>query len=138
MSLEQVSFYSKMILDELIELWATKLDHSDDITAAMTKQIFEADFSRLNFTPSNPTERIADQADAMVDIMYYTDNCAAKQGMDMDRYFNVVHTANEAKRDPATGQYVKREDGKIVKPKGWQAPDMVAETQNQLDRVLDA
>ena len=32
----------------------------------------------------------------------------------------VVHAANMAKRDPATGEFKKRADGKIIKPEGWQ------------------
>lgn len=35
-----------------------------------------------------------------------------------------VLQANEAKVDPETGELVLREDGKILKPEGWQAPDI--------------
>jgi hypothetical protein len=28
------------------------------------------------------------------------------------------------KRDPTTGKFIKREDGKIMKPAGWQPPDI--------------
>ena len=37
-----------------------------------------------------------------------------------------------AKRDPLTGEFIKRADGKIVKPEGWKAPDVMAEISRQL------
>lgn len=39
----------------------------------------------------------------------------------------MVHAANMAKRDPSTGQFIKRADGKIIKPEGWKAPDVEGE-----------
>ena len=37
-----------------------------------------------------------------------------------------VLTANEAKVDPETGELTLREDGKILKPEGWESPDIAA------------
>lgn len=37
-----------------------------------------------------------------------------------------VLTANEAKIDPVTGEVKRREDGKVLKPEGWQRPDIGA------------
>lgn len=37
-----------------------------------------------------------------------------------------------AKRDPATGKFIKREDGKIIKPVGWTAPDVNGEILRQI------
>jgi hypothetical protein len=31
---------------------------------------------------------------------------------------------NFAKIDPTTGKVIKREDGKVLKPKGWLAPQL--------------
>jgi hypothetical protein len=63
---------------------------------------------------------IAEQADALVDIYYYSLNCASKKGVNLSSIFGIVHAANMAKRDPATGQFLRRADGKIIKPEGWQ------------------
>jgi predicted HAD superfamily Cof-like phosphohydrolase len=60
------------------------------------------------------------QADALVDVYYYSLNAAAKNGFNISAVFGIVHAANMAKRDPATGKFLKREDGKIIKPSGWQ------------------
>ena len=37
-----------------------------------------------------------------------------------------VLNANEAKVDPETGELTLREDGKILKPEGWESPDIAA------------
>ena len=31
---------------------------------------------------------------------------------------------NFAKINPETGKVIKREDGKVLKPKGWEAPNL--------------
>ena len=36
-----------------------------------------------------------------------------------------------AKRDPLTGKFIKRDDGKILKPQNWTAPDIKKEIQKQ-------
>ena len=39
--------------------------------------------------------------------------------------------ANMAKRNPTTGKFEKRADGKIIKPPGWKAPDVEGEMARQ-------
>lgn len=46
--------------------------------------------------------------------------------------FHVVHAANMAKRDPQTGKFIKREDGKIIKPMGWVPPNVEGEIERQV------
>ena len=36
-----------------------------------------------------------------------------------------------AKRDPETGNFIKRADGKIIKPKGWKPPNVEEEIVRQ-------
>lgn len=68
----------------------------------------------------------------MVDVYYYSLNAAAKKGVNLSSLFGVVHAANMAKRDPASGQFLKREDGKILKPAGWAPPDVAGEVRRQM------
>ena len=71
-------------------------------------------------------------ADALVDIYYYSQNAACKKGMNLSSVFTMVHAANMAKRDANTGKFIKREsDGKIIKPEGWQPPNVEAEIARQ-------
>ena len=74
---------------------------------------------------------ITEQADALVDAIYYLCHCAAKHGMNLDPLFQIVHQANMKKI--VNGKILKREDGKILKPKGWEDPkdDLEAEIKRQ-------
>ena len=131
----EVDFIGKMILDELLELFATKYD-SATAKAKMTAMIAGAkalpqeDYAGRKHAA---TDEAADQTDALVDIYYYSLNAACKKGMNMSAVFDIVHQANMAKRDPKTGEFLKRADGKIIKPEGWTAPDVEAELKRQHD-----
>ena len=133
MSKKEVNFIGKMILDELLELFSTQFS-AEEAKATMTDIIANA-----KALPKMPTgteaermEQLAEQGDAFVDIWYYSLNAACKKGINLSAIFNLVHEANMAKRDPATGQFLKRADGKIIKPKGWKAPDIAAEMARQI------
>merc|ERR1712241_642661 len=75
---------------------------------------------------------IAEQGDALVDIWYYSQNAACKKGVNLCQIFDVVHAANMAKIDPATGKCLKRADGKILKPAGWKAPEVESEIRRKM------
>mmetsp|Transcript_36800 Transcript_36800/g.58967 ORF Transcript_36800/g.58967 Transcript_36800/m.58967 type:complete len:252 (-) Transcript_36800:150-905(-) len=133
MDVDEVNFITKMVLDELLELYATVLP-PQMAKKAMKKMIDEAKpISKLNVGPNGTHELIAEQADAFVDIWYYSLNCMAKKGVNLSKIFDVVHNANMAKRDPATGKFLKRADGKIIKPAGWMPPDIKSEISRQLN-----
>lgn len=58
-------------------------------------------------------------ADAIADLMYVLNGMALEFGFDLRPVFAEVHRANMLKEGGAT-----REDGKILKPPGWQPPDI--------------
>jgi predicted HAD superfamily Cof-like phosphohydrolase len=62
----------------------------------------------------------AEQADALVDAIYYLCDSAVRHGLNLDRVFTIVHGANMAK--VVDGRVIRRDDGKILKPEGWQDP----------------
>jgi predicted HAD superfamily Cof-like phosphohydrolase len=134
MKREAVEFCGKMVLDELSELLAT-VTEKEHILMELHDIVDRLDVTRLRPLEEyeeNRHLRIADQMDAIVDMHYYLMNTACKHGMNTDRVFTLVHEANMAKKDPATGRFIKREDGKIMKPAGWQEPDIVEEVKRQL------
>jgi len=45
-------------------------------------------------------------------------------GWDSEAAWNEVMNTNFAKINPDTGKVIKREDGKVLKPEGWQAPEL--------------
>ncbi len=58
-------------------------------------------------------------ADVIVTVL----GTMAEYGIPFDAVWDAVHASNMAKRGP-DGEVYRREDGKIVKPPGWQAPDI--------------
>jgi predicted HAD superfamily Cof-like phosphohydrolase len=62
--------------------------------------------------------------DALVDLLVVTIGAIHSMGSDAEGAWNEVMKTNLAKIDPETGKVRKREDGKVLKPEGWQPPDL--------------
>jgi predicted HAD superfamily Cof-like phosphohydrolase len=45
------------------------------------------------------------------------------RGWDCEGAWDEGAKSNLSKIDPITGKVIRREDGKILKPEGWQPPD---------------
>ncbi len=66
-------------------------------------------------------ENLTEEVDALIDIIYYIVHQTVKKGVNLDPLFDIVHQANMKKI--VDGKVLKREDGKILKPKNWQSPE---------------
>lgn len=64
-------------------------------------------------------------ADALADLIYVCVGCALEYGIPLSYVWQAVQDSNMDKIDPKTGYVHKREDGKVLKPRGWQPPDIV-------------
>jgi len=62
-------------------------------------------------------------AKELADLAYVTYGAAVSLGIDLDAAIRAVHASNMAKLG-ADGRPIFRADGKVLKPEGWQAPDM--------------
>jgi len=125
----EVEFITKMVLDELLELNATVMAPFEAKTSVMNMLKVAKDVPMM--TTANKAEIVAEQADALVDIWYYSLDCAAKKGINLSSVFSLVHAANMRKVNPATGMCIKRADGKIEKPVGWCPPNVAKEMERQ-------
>jgi predicted HAD superfamily Cof-like phosphohydrolase len=65
-----------------------------------------------------------EQLDALIDILVVTIGAIHSMGADAEGAWNEVMRTNFAKIDSETGKVRKREDGKVLKPEGWTAPDL--------------
>ena len=65
-----------------------------------------------------------EQLDALVDILVVTMGAIRAGGFDGEGAWKEVMDTNFAKIDPETGKVRKREDGKVLKPEGWKAPEL--------------
>jgi predicted HAD superfamily Cof-like phosphohydrolase len=62
--------------------------------------------------------------DALVDILVVTIGAIHSMGADAEGAWREVMSTNFAKIDRETGRVRKREDGKVLKPIGWVAPEL--------------
>ena len=65
-----------------------------------------------------------EQLDALVDILVVTIGAIRAGGMNAEGAWKEVMDTNFAKIDPETGKVIKRDDGKVLKPEGCQAPKL--------------
>ena len=68
---------------------------------------------------SNDTEML----DACFDMIWVIVAYAKSRGWDIDKAWDEGAKSNLYKIDQQTGRVIRREDGKIMKPEGWQPPD---------------
>ena len=91
----QFNLYTSLIQEEVDELWTAN-------------------------AAADPKECL----DALIDILVVTVGAIHSLGADGEGAWNEVMRTNFAKIDPATGFVTKREDGKVLKPEGWTAPEL--------------
>ena len=72
------------------------------------------------------SEDRVEQLDALIDILVVTIGAIHSFGADAEGAWKEVMKTNFAKIDRETGKVRKRDDGKVLKPQGWTAPDLKA------------
>ena len=86
------------------------------------KNLIEEEFNELT-TAEIANDRV-EQLDALIDILVVTIGAIHSMGADAEGAWKEVMKTNFAKIDSETGKVRKREDGKVLKPIGWTAPDL--------------
>lgn len=90
------------------------------------KSLIEEEFNELKSADSS-----LEELDALIDILVVTIGAIHSGGFDAEGAWNEVMRTNFAKIDPITGKVRKREDGKVLKPEGWQPPNLDSFVQKQ-------
>ena len=90
----QSSLYMKLIGEEFSELLTAKNQNND-----------------------------AEIADACFDLMWVVVGYMLSRGWDVNKIWDEGALSNLRKIDPETRKVLKREDGKVLKPEGWQPPN---------------
>jgi predicted HAD superfamily Cof-like phosphohydrolase len=75
---------------------------------------------RIEYLPVDEIETL----DALIDILVVTIGAIHSMGSDAEGAWKEVMSTNFAKIDKETGKVRKREDGKVLKPVGWVAPNL--------------
>ncbi len=65
-----------------------------------------------------------EQLDALLDFIVVTTGAIHSAGFDGEGGWKEVMRTNFAKIDSETGKVRKREDGKVLKPLGWEPPNL--------------
>jgi predicted HAD superfamily Cof-like phosphohydrolase len=65
-----------------------------------------------------------EELDALIDILVVTIGAIHSMGADAEGAWKEVMMTNFAKIDKDTGKVRKREDGKVLKPIGWEPPQL--------------
>ena len=94
------------------------------------KNLIEEEFNEL-VTAEAENDRV-EQLDALVDILVVTIGAIHSMGADAEGAWKEVMKTNFAKIDKETGKVRKREDGKVLKPVGWVAPNLTPFVGKQL------
>jgi predicted HAD superfamily Cof-like phosphohydrolase len=118
---------SKVFTDVSVFLKACGQDYPS------TPQSIESDLSELykklikeesdEFWEAEAASDDVEKIDACFDMMWVIVGYMHSKGWDCESIWDEGAKSNLAKIDPVTGKVIRREDGKILKPEGWQPPD---------------
>ena len=97
----------------------------------MRWNLIEEEFGELDRAWVN--DDIEGFADAIGDLIYVLIGHAITSGIDMRPIWDAIHAANMAKE----GGH-RREDGKVLKPPGWVAPDIAGVLDRQPRLTVEA
>jgi predicted HAD superfamily Cof-like phosphohydrolase len=85
-------------------------------------KLIEEEWQELSVAINN-VDRV-ETLDALVDIIVVTIGALHSMGADVEGAWKEVMSTNFAKIDKETGKVRKREDGKVLKPVGWEPPNL--------------
>jgi len=84
---------------------------------ALRIRLIQEELDELDYAMANDDMEAI--ADGIGDLLYVVLGTAVAYGINIDPIFEAIHNANMAKLGGTT-----RPDGKILKPEGWQPPDI--------------
>lgn len=92
---------------------------TNPVQFSLYKKLIEEEVTELKEARSQ-----VDELDALIDILVVTIGAIHSMGADAEGAWNEVMRTNFAKIDPESGRVRKRDDGKVLKPEGWQPPKL--------------
>jgi predicted HAD superfamily Cof-like phosphohydrolase len=85
-------------------------------------KLIEEEFKELKVAVDSVDQ--VETLDALIDILVVTIGALHSLGADAEGAWKEVMRTNFAKINHETGKVRKREDGKVLKPVGWTAPNL--------------
>ena len=93
----------------------------------MYMSLIDEEYRELKEAPDD-----VETLDALIDILVVTIGAIHSAGWDAEGAWKEVMSTNFAKIDRETGKVRKREDGKVLKPLGWKAPELAQFVQGKV------
>ena len=121
--LEQVREFHKAF--DVPILPAAQMPHEE--RRKLRYRILKEEFEE--YVAAENDDDLAEVADALGDMAYIIAGTALEYGIPLDRVLDEIHRSNMAKLGP-DGKPIKRADGKVIKPDGWQPPNIAAVLSN--------
>jgi len=85
----------------------------------MYMNLIDEEYKELKDAPDD-----VETLDALIDILVVTIGAIHSAGWDAEGAWKEVMSTNFAKINKDTGKVRKREDGKVLKPQGWEPPNL--------------
>ena len=116
---EKVRAMCRAFSHEIKDTPALPSERTRDFRVLLLEEEFD---EYLDAEQSNDIIKIAD---ALADMCVIILGTAAAYGIPLAEVFDEVHRSNMAKVGP-DGTFMRREDGKVLKPEGWMPPNIKA------------
>lgn len=91
-------------------------------TRTLRRELLKEEYEE--YLHAEQEDDLVEIADALADMIVIISGTAAAYGIDLDEVLAEVHQSNMAKINPETGMVLRREDGKVLKPQGWEPPNV--------------
>ncbi len=88
------------------------------------------------FLEASLRDDLTEQADAMIDLIYFALGTLVEMGVHPQPIMDIVHRANMSKLWPDGKPRFRNGDNKVVKPKGWSDPHDSIKA--ELDRQIES
>ena len=98
-----------------------KIPSAENDLSKLYKKLIVEEFAE--FIEADIEQDDAERLDACFDMMWVIIGYMKSRGWDCEKSWVEGANSNLSKIDPATGLVRRREDGKILKPEGWQPPN---------------
>ena len=99
----------------------TEVTDRETATSSMYKRLIREEVEE--FWEAEAVSDDTEMLDACFDMIWVIVGYARSRGWDLDAAWVEGAKSNLSKIDPETGLVRRREDGKILKPEGWQEPN---------------
>lgn len=111
--------FTDVIMFMLASSQTTNIDNEEQ--AQLYHRLINEEYNE--FTVARNQKDDVETLDACFDMIWVIIGYMLSKGYDVEGAWDEGAKSNLAKIDDVTGKVIKRADGKVLKPEGWQKPD---------------